>query len=171
MSKEYLPPKLKLHHTTAMQGCFLIKNMTRLCQNLLSDEGEVDVALLVEMDDQGVRVAKSRISAEVRLQCQRCMDAFSCQISSEFALGIVTNEREAAALPKKYDPVWVTDNMLLVQDMVEDELIIQLPIVAMHDPIDCKIHMPFVIQTDEVRTVKKDNPFKVIEGLNQSKSQ
>jgi uncharacterized protein len=99
------------------------------------------------------------------LQCQRCLEPFGYEIIGDFNSAILESEAEADELPDYYDPVVVEDGTLVVQDLIEDELIISLPIVPMHDLADCKVKTPNISIDSENDFEEKNNPFKVIEIL------
>lgn len=163
----HVDPMRLADHATSLHGLLPIKNMSRLVQSLYKDEGVVDVKLLFDIDKQGIRFIKTDFKTQLVLQCQRCMESYVYETMGGSALGIVTSEVEAATLPSYYEPIVVLDGQLLIQDLIEDELLIGLPIVPMHEPEDCKVVLPFVVADDpQVKdAAKKENPFKVIESL------
>lgn len=149
-----------------MEGVLQVKNMGRLCSGLYSPEGEVKVKLRFDKDRQGIRFLRSQTEARVMLQCQRCMEPYSHEIKNDSMLGIIAAEEESNDLPGRYDPVVAKDGILMIQDMVEEELILSLPIVAMHQPKDCKVKS----ESESEMAVEKENPFKVIEFLKEETS-
>lgn len=148
-----------------LQGTLYIKDMQRLASGLYTHEGEISVSMEFGVDKQGIPFLRGQITALLTLQCQRCLEPFSHEIESSFLSGIVRSEEEANQLPKGYDQLIVKEGMLAIQDVVEDELIIDLPIVPMHKVSDCKVKLPLEIETKEKAQVGKESPFKVIEFL------
>lgn len=169
MSKEYLPLKVDPYRFAdngmRLQGSLPIKNMQRLCASLASDSGDVEVNINFGIDEQGLRNLRGHLETNVVLQCQRCMESFNYAIIDDFMLGIVQSELEAEELPERYDPLVIKGVDLLVQDVIEDELIISLPIVPMHESQDCKIRLPLKVESEAIPEMEKENPFKVIEML------
>lgn len=172
MSKENtLPTKVTdpfrfAENATRLQGKLLIKNMERLCTSLHSDRGEVSVEMHFGKDEQGISFINGHYVTCVSLQCQRCLEAFQFNLTNDFLLGIVRTEEEADGLPENYDPVMATEeNGLIIQDVIEDELLISLPIVPVHDRKECKITLPLTAKTEGAEEITKENPFKVIELL------
>jgi uncharacterized protein len=171
MSKDKLPiqvdPVRLAENASDLHGKLLVKNMSRLCTSLLGTDGEVDVAIKFGVDRQGVRNIEGHVKAELTLQCQRCLEPFTYEVVSDFTYGMVNAEDDAKALPASYDPVLIKDGSLNIQDMIEEELIVNLPIVPMHNPQDCKIQLPLLVAADEesLPAVEKENPFKIIESL------
>ena len=55
------------------------------------------------------------------------------QIESDFRFGLITSEDEANSLPKEFEPLLTQDYELSLVELVEDEILLSLPIVARHD--------------------------------------
>lgn len=171
MSKDNLPLQVNpirfAENGANLRGLVLLKKMERLRPSLMGDEGQVDVTLEFGVDSQKIRYLSGHIATILKLQCQRCMEHFGYELTSDFLFGIVTNEEKVSRLPTNYDPLIVKDNNLILQDMIEEEIIINLPIVPMHEEGSCKVRLPLVIAKDPESTIDtpKENPFKIIESL------
>ncbi|MCD6039922.1 MAG: hypothetical protein K0S27_1322 [Gammaproteobacteria bacterium] len=169
LKENMLPTQIDLfrfaNHATSLKGTLHIKEMQRLASSLHTNEGGVDVEIEFGIDRQGIRFLRGQFAVGLTLQCQRCLRPFVYKMESCFLLGVVCSEEEASQLPARYDPLIVKEGMLVIQDVFEDELIVSLPIVPMHQLSDCKIKLPLVAETDETITVGKESPFKVIEFL------
>lgn len=152
-----------------LQGSIALSEMARLAESLQDTDGEVRVSLEFGTDSEGIRFMRGHIQAEVSLECQRCLETMRYPIDSEFSLGIVPDAGEAEALPSHYEPLLVGNEPLFLRDIIEDELLLALPIVAMHPPEDCSVSISSDRQADETRTnagaTDKGNPFAVLAGL------
>ncbi len=151
-------------------GSLSIKNMARLCPSLFTDEGEVEVSVSFGIDQQGVKFVKGHFATQVILQCQRCLESFSYHMAGDFNAGMVNTEEAANKLPGNYDPLIIKEDVLIIQDIIEDELILSLPLVPMHNLESCKVKLP-VIVADNAEITKKANPFRVIETLKKKDSE
>lgn len=169
MSKDSLPTQVNAlrsaENAAIFHGTVLVEDMQRLRSSLLSNEGEVKVDLEFGIDRQKIRYVKGHYATELRLQCQRCMEPFSYRIVGDFISGLVNSVEEAENLPESYDPLIVIDNNLIIKDVIEDELILSLPIVPMHDPNDCNVTLPQAASDGSGTDFEKVSPFKVIESL------
>ena len=169
MANEYLPLKIDpfrfADNQSRLQGSLPIKNMPRLLASLASDEGEAEVNIRFGVDEQGIRYLKGHLAAHLTVQCQRCMESYIYEIIGDFKLGILQREEEAISLPESYDPLVIQGAELFISDVIEDELIVSLPIVPMHELSQCKVQLPLVTQSAGLSDIEKDNPFKVIELL------
>ena len=149
-----------------LEGVLSIEKMERLCSSLHSNTGAVSVDLQFGVDEQKIPFIQSQFSTRIVLQCQRCLEPFSYDIADDVLMGIVRTELEAEKLPSNYNPVIVnTDGSLIIQDLIEDELLVSIPIVPMHDPKECGITTPLSIDSENTAETQKENPFKVIELL------
>jgi uncharacterized protein len=146
-------------------GSLFIKDMQRLAPSLYNEDGEVVVDLTLGADAEGTRFCHLQIKTKVLLQCQRCMEPFSYGIMSDFLQGIANSEAEAENLPAQYEPVIAKDGLLVVRDMVEDELILKLPIVPMHAVEECKVKLPVVDSSWNQGQDREQNPFHVLKLL------
>lgn len=174
MTKEMLPHKIdpfrSADTSSHLHGIFLLNQLVRLNPSLYSNEGEVEVDLQFQVDEQHIRHLKGFIKTNLTLQCQRCLEPFLYEIKNELVMGIVHTEEEAHTLPSYYDPLVVSENFISIPDLVEDELIISLPIVPMHEGSECKIKTPIVSITEGIDQAD-DNPFKVVELLRKDRNQ
>lgn len=118
-----------------LSGSVALKGMTRLAY-LHDDEGSAEVKLAFGTDGQGIRYATGRIRAELHLVCQRCLQPMMFPIDVALRLGLVHPE-EAEQLPDDYEPLVYDEPAVEVARIVEDELVLALPIVPMHAPQDC----------------------------------
>lgn len=148
----------------SLSGTLLVKDMSRLHSHLSSTEGKAAVDLQFGIDQEGIRYVKGHVTTGLMLACQRCLNSFKYEIISDFLLGIVHTEKEADKLPDRYDPLLVPDLSLILSEMIEDELLINLPIVPMHSVDDCMAKQAFELYANDA-VAEKENPFKVIESL------
>lgn len=107
------------------------------------------------------------VSAEVTLLCQRCLKPFAFPINAELNLTVVESESEIAVLPEEMDALIVDSGRCSVPDLVEDELILAMPLIAMHEENECAAETG----SGETTTVnlaerkQKQNPFQILREL------
>ncbi|SHE99367.1 23S rRNA accumulation protein YceD [Vibrio gazogenes] len=128
---------------------------------------DADVSLSFGFDEQRLVVISGKASIEVDLQCQRCNEVFPhhCDVDFTYTPNLGKKSEDA---PESYDLVDRNEfgEVDLIQ-LVEDEFIIGLPQVAMHDQSDCRVdsdNMVFGDIPDEVPE-DKPNPFDVLKSL------
>lgn len=103
--------------------------------------------------------------AEVTLECQRCLQPYTQALALDRWFRFVRNEEEAAALDEEIDEdVLVLAKQFDLESLIEDELILSLPLVPRHD--ECP--EPLLIQEDpEVAAddVETPHPFAALAAL------
>jgi len=121
-----------------------------------------------EDDQRRVRVT-GRISAPVVLQCQRCAVAFDHEIDTAVAGVVVADDAAAATVPHADEPILAAGDMLDVHALVEDELLLALPMVTHCSHPECQTRYNMETapaQTDSSAPARRtDNPFAVLDQL------
>ncbi len=95
----------------------------RLCEL----EGSIHARLSFGLDDEGyIRIAGT-LAASVRVACQRCLDATPVDLNAGVRVVVATNEADATRLGGKGDVVVVATPEPTLAELIEDELILTLP--------------------------------------------
>ncbi|MGS2722426.1 YceD family protein [Porticoccus sp. GXU_MW_L64] len=146
-----------------LTGCFVASQLPRLASAVAALPEPVEVSLDFATDEQNQRVVTGRVSANVTVNCQRCMQPMEQQLQAEVALGLVWSEEDAPRLNRDLEPWVVADDSASLSDMVEDELLLALPYVNYHPLGECSASSHY--STGEVEVEEKPNPFQVLEQL------
>ncbi|MEJ2644859.1 MAG: YceD family protein [Gammaproteobacteria bacterium] len=143
-------------------GRLPLARMPRLGEALLDSSGEVAVDLHLGTDDERVRYLTGRIRGELTLQCQRCLEPMALAVDIDVRLGLVDGLDEAQRLPEGYEPLVVEAGKVALSELVEDELLLALPVVPKHgDASECR-----VIESEEDTVEEaRENPFTVLADL------
>ncbi|MCL1504055.1 YceD family protein [Xanthomonas nasturtii] len=114
-------------------GRIPLSAMTRLQGSLVDAEGECVYSLQFDQDDLlKVAYVELSIDVELPLACQRSLQRFLYPVQIRQRLGLIRDEADEAALPAEYEALLVPeDGMLRAVDMVEDELVLSVPVVPM----------------------------------------
>jgi uncharacterized protein len=150
------------------EGFLEIKRLPRFSDATLKVNSDVDVWLRFGTDPQGLVVVQGKALAEVELECQRCSETFSYAIDVEFTYSPVCDESQVEELPEDYEPLQLNeDNYFLVAELIEDELLLALPIIPKHPIEDCKVQLNEQVfgEIDVVEEESKPNPFAVLQSL------
>lgn len=161
---EHIDPFRFAEQKISLEGSLSVSEMQRLSTNLKSNKANVFVKLNFGIDEQGLTFITGELQTNLVLECQRCLETFMYPVASQFRLGIVRTLDEANALPKHYEPAIAQENNLALRDLIEDEIILNLPIIPRHEPQDCNVKLPLA---DAGWQNGKDdnNPFQVLEAL------
>ncbi|MDQ3229097.1 MAG: YceD family protein [Pseudomonadota bacterium] len=115
----------------AFEGRLPLALMTRLEDSLFDTEGDVRFAIEFGRDSLRIPYAEVRIDAELPLECQRSLQRFLHPVRIVQRLGLIREEAEEAGLPEGYEPLLMPDDgMLRTAELIEDELILAVPVVA-----------------------------------------
>jgi len=152
-------------------GRLAIRHMHRLKPLLVSETGEAQVELRFGVDEIGIRFLQGHVTTNLELECQRCLKTMTYPVNKEMLLGFVRSNHEAEHLPEEYDPHLVEQTPLALIDLIEDELILSLPHVPMHEREDCLVNEkqapePAQAATDELK--QDNNPFGILATLKDS---
>ena len=142
----------------------LLNRLGESVNNVLSD---AQVTLSLYVDPQRLTVIKGTASVSVELECQRCGNPFTQTLDCSFYFSPVSNMDQADDLPEIYEPIEVNEfgevNLL---DMIEDEFIIELPLVPMHSEEYCEVSVSEQVFGElPEELAKKPNPFAVLANL------
>lgn len=89
-------------------------------------------------DERGMRVVIGEASLTVALPCQRCLEAVEIVLECRSSLALIESETQAESLPDDLDPLVVgPEELLRPLDVVEDELLLALPLVPRHPEGRC----------------------------------
>ena len=145
-----------------LHGRVELSRLARLQLFLAGCEGHVEVRLEFNVDEQCIANLEGRLSAELEIECQRCLGKMKHPLQSDVCLGVIESPERARQLPDKYDPLLFKGEPLSLVELIEDELILALPQVAMHPANHCAAARPVV--RGEAHT--EDHPFAVLAKLN-----
>ncbi len=99
---------------------------------VLGKQGEVKFSLTFSEEDQGRTVIKGNASTEVNLECQACLENFVVGVSCEINTIILDELEELFDLEQDRAAIVATGKTVSLQDILEDELMIALPMVPRH---------------------------------------
>lgn len=122
----------------ALRGELDIGLLTRLKGLLHSDAGSVSATLGFEQRRDGWLGVDLDYRAEVELLCQRCLEPFRHEIADRVDVAVADAAALPAAAPAGFDPFELADGRFQPAELIEDELIVAIPLVPKHDRVeDC----------------------------------
>jgi DUF177 domain-containing protein len=148
-------------------GRLPLSSMPRLGDVLFDSEGEVAFALDFDRDALRVPYVELRIEAALPLQCQRTLRRFLFPVQLVQRLGLIAAGQDddgaaEAALSPGYEALVVAeDGMLRPAELVEDELILAVPVVPVM-PGSEAVERDWPVQADEEM---RANPFAALADL------
>ena len=144
-----------------LEGLVALADLPRLAPALAAG-GEAAYRLEFGRED-GRAVVSGRVRAVLALRCQRCLEPLHLDVDSAFALAVVGSLDEAAALPERYEPAIAEDGWVHPRDLVEDELLLAVPAVPLHEGGACR--PPATEPQAGSGAAPADSPFAVLASL------
>lgn len=149
-------------------GSVALRELSRICDLLSSKTGSVHASLAFGIGEQRILHVAGDIEATVENVCQRCLDSVPVSLNCQLNLAILWKEEDAERLPKAFDPWIVGEGQTDIYQIIEDELLLSLPIVSYHEDA-CVPHTYFSSGEEEANKVieqaENTNPFNVLEKL------
>jgi uncharacterized protein len=150
------------------RGVIMAKDLARLNEAVADVDDEIDVEIRFDKDAQGLNYFQGQLSTTVKLLCQRCSEQYAHPIQISFCFSPVQgqSQEEIDELPDVYEPVEVNDHgEINLLQLLEDELILSLPIVALHADEDCKVKQDEMSYGEIEPADERPNPFAVLKEL------
>lgn len=178
-----------------VEGALPLPELTRLAQELAKD-AHVEALPLVSWSATGRQVPQRvggpqlwldlKAEGEMAMECQRCLHAVTVPMSVDHSIRFVKDEAAAAELDADSDEdVLALSRQFDLMGLIEDELIMALPIVPRHDqcPTDVVSLMtaesealppgavPEAADEGQATTASgRPNPFAVLASLKKDRS-
>ena len=84
--------------------------------------------------EAGFAVASVEVSGAVPLVCQRCLELMSWPIEGSARVALIALESQADTVPQELEPLWAPGGRVSLRDLLEEEVLLCLPIVPLHAP-------------------------------------
>ncbi len=144
-----------------IQGVIPVQRMRRLADIVNADDAVVEASLQFSFDDGGQCVVEGEMSVQVDLPCQRCLRMMPFPIRVCVRMASCRAGREGE-LPEGFDPLPTENGRLNLFELAEDEIILGLPIVAMHPLDSCPVGEDYrkdILVVDRDQKEETQRPF------------
>ena len=161
-----------------LEGEWALSELSRLSE-VVPDDAPPE-APPVRWSARGERRRPKAIDAEtwlhlhaesrVWMTCQRCLQPLPVDLSIDRAVRFVASEAEAERLDaESEDDVLALEAALDAQALVEDELLLALPLVPRH--AECRPAVPLVAADEEEDVPPEEHPFAKLAALKRGPAQ
>ena len=161
-------------HQLAAQGAVLeerfpLSQFTRLRPSLAvveeSESGTARARFRFRRQE-GRLLASIEVEADLPLTCQRCLQPVNWPISGSTQLAFAEPGSVAPAAGDPYEVFETHGGFVALGDVVEEELLLALPLVAMHAPQACKAAVPQEVRSeDPAASERAQTPFAGLKDL------
>ncbi len=140
-----------------------IADFERLDGLLYNNQGQIEILLKGRFDDRQRCLVDAKIKAKVQLECQTSFEPIDYEIDTEITYCSVINEEQIEHLEDEYEALLLDDGQVDIKQVIEDELILSLPIVANKASGDSTVKLSFGELPEEKPQDK--NPFAALKDL------
>ena len=147
------------------EGQIPLSELTRL-DGLLhrgaNSSHDADIVVQFEFlrNELGVAMLSGQLQASLELECQRCLDSLCLPLRQEFELMIDADED--LVRDSSMETIFSEDGYIDIYSVIEDELILAIPLVTLHEDTDCNEHWPVAGKGD---SESRQSPFEVLRQL------
>ncbi|MDH5512037.1 MAG: YceD family protein [Gammaproteobacteria bacterium] len=150
-----------------LTGTLPLKSMPRISQGSLEGSGQVNVDLFFERPEgEKIYLMHGVLRAQLRVTCQRCLEPMDLSLEASPWV-ILVRSGEQPGQPEGDADILVVDKPISLSALVEDELLLALPMVPMHEPDRCPAgeYVARVRRTGD----EEKNPFAVLSRMKKSR--
>ena len=158
------PRKLALQGIS-LEGEFAVKNLTRLKDSVEAVTGALKVSLQFSLDESRQPMVAGSASICVDVVCQRCLDIVNIEINTAIALQIIWSEDQLSNVAPNYEPWIVVDKFADLDVVIEDEVLLALPIVNYHKIGECTGDAFDTKADTNLEEASIESPFSVLQQL------
>ncbi len=169
-----LPESVDPWRSADLQKCFTgqleLSLFPRLASSLTGSEGTVCYSLAFRRVTRRRIAISGTLNTQLSVECQRCMGPMDYPLDVSFELVVTAGPEEAKLLPDEVDSLVVFEEEgVSPLAILEDELILALPLVAMHRLEACNTGPEAMAVGDEIviedEDTKEESPFAVLAQL------
>ncbi len=143
---------------TRLTGQLPVKDMSRLRALCLDESDKVSIDLSFERSgDRALGRMQGTIVAGLQVVCQRCLEKMTLVLRAESSVILIRAQDREDIIARDTDSL-VVDGPILLSNIVEDELLLAMPMVPMHDIDEC-------LAGEYRHRQERPNPFSVLGEL------
>lgn len=126
---------------------------------------EIQAELEFFWDDQKRLRVTGKVSAQMDITCERCLEPMPFILECPVNAAVVWDEDQITNLSSELEP-WLGENERInAHELLEDELLLALPIMPAHEQEDCKGLASFSTQAVQEPTSDRQKPFADLASL------
>jgi len=137
-----------------------LAELPRLRSRFASVEGSVHGHVQFARE-AGIAMAELTMSGTAKLACQRCLEGMDVVVESRVRVGLIGAQAEIGRVPEDLEPMLAPEGRVSVGELVEEELLLALPIVPLHaDAGECAVAASAPRVTDQQEEPATQRPFE-----------
>lgn len=175
MSESPVPPYVDTRKVFLQEGKICgnlsLEQLPRFRDSLISEKAEIWIELSFDTNQSKQRIISGSIRAAVEVSCQRCLEPLEIELSDDIMLVLLHDEALAEKLEPQLDPWICEDHKLELASLIEEQLLLCMPIVNYHASKDCVSALQYTSaeeKGDSLGNAKTESPFSVLSSLKDS---
>ena len=157
-----IEPKRLAKQGETLAGQYALHEMHRLCELLHDKSGKISFLLKFTHDNNsGKSFIMGDIQANINIICQRCLGCMTLKIERTVYLGILDRQDESLQLPDNCEPLILDEPSVSLDNLIEDEVLLAIPIAPMHEADKCSA----TELLDRINNQNRNNPFSILKTL------
>ena len=165
LRKRYQVDK-EINRNGSFEGEIALSDLERLGELLYpgreaNSHGKVNLEFAFSRNELGVPMISGQIRTRLDLECQRCLQALDWPLELDFRLMIDASDE--LVQNSSVDTLYSDEGFIDIVEVVEDELILAIPFVVMHEDTACNESWRPAESAPE--PARQDNPFSVLQQL------
>ncbi len=165
----YVDARKAFQQDVKISGNVALDRLPRFRELLADEQADIQVELHFGLNSAGRKLISGALQADVAVQCQRCLESLRLTLNDEIRLALVRDEAEANRLEADLEP-WINEDYKLdLASLVEEQLMLCMPIVSYHADASCQDALGYQLPADPVDkepvSEVAENPFAVLEKL------
>lgn len=157
---QHIEPARLADHQESLTGSLGLENMHRLQALVENPDARITFHLTFDRDDSGAVVISGDFSTDLVMRCQRCLEPLAVHLDKTIRIGWINSEAEAEVLPAELEPLLAEDDRIALAQLIEDEVLLGLPMAPLHEPGACA-----AADLLQELTPERENPFAVLKDL------
>ncbi len=130
-------PALLASREESLAGTLPVGALDRLVRAVDDAVHPARVSLGFRQDTRGRIRVDGRVEVPVQLTCQRCLESFETNLKASVDVLVVRSEDGAEPGDQDGDTIEIEGDTLPLTELIEDELLLALPMHASHPPGRC----------------------------------
>jgi uncharacterized protein len=160
MKSDFMPLKIDIFKEAKtnqeMHFSVAVSSLPRVLEALPDPSSELGVSLFFGVDGDGQAYVDLNLKGTVQLMCQRCLAEMPFELSTCHRLIPVSESQVDSDLIGDGEPILIDASGLVdVVEMLEDELLLTLPMCPMHPLELCDLSFPESLPVVETEKTKK----------------
>ncbi len=148
-------------NTRTLHGKIILKDCMRLKDYLYDNQGKLKYKISGVLDKNDKSILQVIINGEIPLHCQRCLGKLTYLLNIQREILLAENENELSHLDEieTIDGI-LADSNLDILELIEDEIILSLPISPRHRENECSAQ-----EFTDSNPIGEKNPFVALAKL------